>query len=304
MVEPATTVRPIRLFDLITITRMVYDNMTGVDQQFTQLAGYPLARLAGYLFFPIYLLLAGKGYKIMHGRQIAGCAYLHLRQLSGFVFNVSINRPYRRQGLGRQLMAHLEERTKAAGRPWMALQVDKDNFPARYLYEQIGYRPYHPHFFRRVEHGAIQQPAVPGVAIEALNLNGRRLYEQYAEMERQKGDGWAARVVSVDYPSWPPMSGRYWRCLCNGEEVGCAWLGDPEGEPVILLALRPPVWGHVAVPGFVSLISAKIRRAPAVIDVYLGSSASHEAAAPLLQPLGFTEHTQQRILMLKLIRDA
>jgi hypothetical protein len=183
----------------------------------------------------------------------------------------------------------------------MALQVDKDNFPAQYMYEQLGYRRYHPHFFRRVERGAIQQPAVPGVRVEALNWNGRRLYEQYAEMERQKGDGWAARVVSVDYPSWPPVSGRYWRCLCNGEEVGCGWLGDPEGEPIIMLALRPHVWGHVVVPGFVSLLSDKIRRPAAVIDVYLGSGASHVAAAPLLRPLGFVEHSQQRILMLKLI---
>lgn len=304
MTEPASPVRPVRLFDLMTVTRMVYENMTGVDQQFTELAGYPLARLAGYLFFPVYLLLAGKGYKVMRGRQLAGCAYLHLRQMSGFVFNVSVNRPWRRQGVGRQLMNHLEEKTKAAGRPWMALQVDKDNFPAQYLYQQIGYRPYHSHFFRRVERGAIQQPAVPGVTIEALNWNGRRLFEQYAEQERQKGDGWAARVVSVDYPSWPPVSGRYWACRCNGEEAGCAWLGDPEGEPIIMLALRPHIWGHVAVPGFVSLLSAKIRRAHSVVDVYLGSSTSHTAAAPLLQPLGFAEHSQQRILMLKPIREA
>jgi GNAT superfamily N-acetyltransferase len=301
MADPTPSVHPVRLLDLPTITRMVYDNMAGADQQFTQLASYPLARWAGYLFFPIYLLLAGRGYKVTRGRHIAGCAYLHLRQLSGFVFNVSVNRPYRRQGIGRQLMAHLETVTQASGRPWRALQVDKDNPPAQNLYQQLGYRPYHPHFRRRRGYSHSAQPVAPGIAIEALNWNGRRLFDQYTERERHAGDKWASRVVSLDYPTWSPTNGRYWRCLLNGQEIGCAWLGEPESNPVISLTLRPDRWGHATTPGLITLLAAKIHPPANTLDLYLGSSTHHAALAPLLQPFGFAQECQQRILMLKLI---
>ena len=100
---------------------------------------------------PVYLALAGKGYKVVRDRQTIGCAFLHFRHVSAYVFNVSVNRPYRRQGIGRLLMAHLESVARQNGHLWLALQVDDGNKPAQQLYKELGYQTYHPHFMRRIQ---------------------------------------------------------------------------------------------------------------------------------------------------------
>ncbi|MGH2538722.1 MAG: GNAT family N-acetyltransferase, partial [Candidatus Promineifilaceae bacterium] len=141
-------VRPVRAADLLAISRMAFANMTGVDPQFTRLVSRPIRRWLSHLTLPFYFGLAGRGFKVVRAGRIIGCAYLYLRPNSGYVFNVSVNRPYRRQGVARGLMAHLEGLIQARGRGWAALQVDWDNSPARALYAGIGYRAYHPGLFR------------------------------------------------------------------------------------------------------------------------------------------------------------
>ena len=86
--------------------------------------------------------------KLFSGGKIVGCAYLHLNKSSGYIFNVNVNKANRRQGIGRQLMDHLEKITKSRQRSLLALQVENNNLPAKQLYHQLGFRSYHPHFLR------------------------------------------------------------------------------------------------------------------------------------------------------------
>ena len=58
-------------------------------------------------------------------------------------------------------MVYLEQTIKKRGREWAVLQVDQGNEPAERLYEQLGYRPYHPHFLRREMGTPFSQAIVP-----------------------------------------------------------------------------------------------------------------------------------------------
>lgn len=91
-------VRSVQLKDMWTLTRMAFTNMTGVDQQFTRMAQHPVWRLAGYVALPFYFWTAGRGYKALADGQIVGCAFVHFLADSAVVFNVNVNRAYRRRG--------------------------------------------------------------------------------------------------------------------------------------------------------------------------------------------------------------
>ncbi|MDX1612965.1 MAG: GNAT family N-acetyltransferase [Candidatus Promineifilaceae bacterium] len=299
MPGPNVHIEPVGVGDLLTITRMAYANMTGADERFTELVQNPLGRLLGYLIFPFYFLFAGQGYKAVLAGRIVGAAYLHLRHRSGFVFNVNVNRQYRRQGIGRQLMNHLETVTRRSQRSWIALQVDRSNEAARAMYETLGYRAYHPEFMRRQAGGPLPKAPLTGVTVQALDgYEGRRLFERYQDLEQRQGDAWAAGVAA-DYQ--PELQGRvaHWRCRLHGSEIGAA-LSVVKGDHCQLrLALEPDYWGHLTLPGFVSQLVEQSAGTAEVLDVYLGSSAHHEAAEPLLERHGFEAHIQDRILMLK-----
>lgn len=77
--KQSVKVVPIQVTDLGTITRLVFANMTGVDQQFTAMTRHRFARLYNYLSIPFYLLTSGAGFKIERDEQIAAFAYLSLR---------------------------------------------------------------------------------------------------------------------------------------------------------------------------------------------------------------------------------
>ena len=120
----AVQIEPIRLRHIPAVTRMVYANMIGVDVDFTRLTGTPWRRAFSYLVVPLYLLTAGKGFLARHQSKIAGCGYYHLRQLSGFVFNVSVNAEHRRQGVATQLMHYLQQQIAGAGYPgWRCTSI-------------------------------------------------------------------------------------------------------------------------------------------------------------------------------------
>jgi predicted N-acetyltransferase YhbS len=53
---------------------------------------------------------------------------------------MGVDRNYRRQGLGQQLLAHAEHWAMMAGIQWIDLQVLSVNTPAIKLYESAGYR--------------------------------------------------------------------------------------------------------------------------------------------------------------------
>jgi ribosomal protein S18 acetylase RimI-like enzyme len=295
-------IQRVKVTDLITITRMAYDNMSGVDPQFTELVHHRLGRLGGYFFFPFYFWLTGEGYKAVLDGQTVGCAYLYMNKYSGYVFNVSVNLPFRRQGIACRLMEHLEGITENRQRHWLALQVDNSNLAAKRLYQQLGYRSYHPNFLRCEESSRLHQAVASGIALEPLNRSwGRRFFGRYQTIEQREGDEWAIKVLT-EYQHKEQIGGRYWRCLINGEEVGAAWQSVTDTRATLHLAVKPEYWGHVGVCG---LVKQLVDRLPVVdfrVDLYLGSSNHHRRAVSLLKGLGFMEMVQPRLLMLKEIR--
>lgn len=295
------SIRPVRLWDLPRLTRMAYANMTGVDVEFTRAARHPLARLVGHIILPVYLLTAGEGYKAVANGEIVGCAYVHMRELSGVAFNVNVNRPYRRRGVGRALMRHIEERVQRSGLRWVALQVDRENRPAERLYESLDYRAYHPDYLRAERSITLLPPRLEMVTLGALSLHeGKSLFREYAALERREGDAWAATVINHDFADMPPSGGTFWRCLHGGEEIGCGWEKHSGDSVKVILLLKPAYWNQPMVTrGLLRLFQAQRGGQPASLEVHFGSSRHHNSAAPQLLELGFENRRQAQILMLK-----
>jgi ribosomal protein S18 acetylase RimI-like enzyme len=303
MSAKAIKVQSVTWTDLPAVTRMTFDNMTGVDRYFTKMIRNPLGRWATYVTMPLYLRFSGRGYKILVNDQLAACGFLHMRRHSGYIYNINVNRPYRRQGIGRHLMRYLEQLIVQEGRGWAALQVDQGNLPAEQLYQQLGYKAYHPHFLRREADPPISEAVAHGVAIERLsNFVGQQLYKRYRRTERQKGDFWAAAVVD-EYDAWSEERGDFWRCRFNGREVGCALVIKRDGQPLMKLTLAPDYWGHVATGGIIKELVETTPGKPAYIDLFLESSAHHQEALAVLIDLGFRQRSEARILMLKALAD-
>ena len=301
MNERGFEIRPVTIGDVVVLTRLAYANMTGVDRDFTRFTAGRLGRLRGYLLFPFYFLFSGQGYKAVLNEKIVGAAFLHFGQQSSMVYNVSVDHPYRRQGIGRGLMNHLETLTRSQKLTWMALQVDEANLPAQNLYLKLGYVCYHSQFFRRLSGQAFWQKSASGINLELLHYRpGRSLLTYYANLERQAGDSWAAVVVYRDYPPPLPTYGLFWRCLLNQQEVGAAWLGGGYDRPVIMLLLKPEFWGQAIVSlGLIRQILDHATRYPLQIDIHVGSSQHKNKIAPLLEEQGFNQVRQQTLLMLK-----
>lgn len=297
----AFSIRPVRLWDLPTLTQMAYANMTGVDVEFTRFARRRLGRLLGHLVIPFYLLTSGRGFKAVVEGEIAGCAYLHLRELSGTAFNVNVNRPYRRQGIGRALMHHLEEQVRATGRRWIALQVDRGNEPAERLYESLHYRAYHPCYLRSGTELVLPPPRLEYATLDPLPAReGRKRFRYFADLERREGDSWAESVLKHDFAEYPPSGGLFWRCLHGPEEIGCAWQSRGGRKMTVTLLLKPAYWEQPMITlGLLHLLQAQRGGRPMAFDVHFGSSSHHAAAAPTLLEMGFKSTRRPRILMLK-----
>jgi ribosomal protein S18 acetylase RimI-like enzyme len=299
MIGLSVEIKRVRVTDLLAITRMAYANMTGVDSQFTQLVSNRVGRFMGYLLFPFYFGMTGDGYKAVSGGKIIGCAYLYLNKSSGYIFNVNVNHAYRRQGIARQLMNHLETITKSRQRPLLVLQVEDSNLPAKRLYHQLGFRSYHPHFLRLDGEAGMRQAVESAVSLEPLNRGwGRRFFGRYQAMERREADGWAVKALE-DYREKEGYGGRFWRCVLNGEEAGAAWQRSIDDALALTLALKPELWGNLGQSGLVKqLIDQSLVDHPR-IDLYFSGSGHHRTAAAMFESLGFKEMVQARLLMVK-----
>ncbi len=298
-----TQVRPIQVNDLWTITRMTFANMTGVDRHFTYVTQNSLSRWLYYPKLMLDLSFAGRGYKAVRGGVIIGCAYVHFFTSSAFVFNVMVNRPYRRQGTGTQLMALTERVARKNGRAWMALYVDAGNRPARSMYEQLGYSAYHPDTFIWDGNRPIQRAITTGISLQPLKrYQGRQLFARYLDLERQSGDEWAAQVLG-DYTTYATFDGTFFRCSLYGEEFGCASVTGSNKRLQIRLAGESGYWGHITLAGVIKLLAETKNASASRVEVYLMSSAHHRAALPGLTILNFRQTSQRRILMLKNLGD-
>ena len=303
MEKTAFSIEAVRPWDIPTLTLMAYRNMTGVDADFTRFTQNPLWRAAGYFVLPLYLLTAGRGYKAVVGDKIAGCAYLHPRQESALVFNVQVNRQFRRQGLGKALMNHLEQEGRKRSLSWCALQVDEKNRAAQELYLKLGYRPYHPYLLRQENPDSNAGQLWETVLLRTLSpWEGRRQFTRYASLERRKGDAWAASVIEKDYDEGPPARGRYWSCIYDEEEIGCAWLNDDRSGAKLHLMLEPAYWEHSRLAAGIVQQARRALNLTEEVRLYLGSSMHHKLAASGLGEHGFRECRRSRLFMLKRIR--
>jgi ribosomal protein S18 acetylase RimI-like enzyme len=57
----------------------------------------------------------------------------------GFITDVAVAESYRRRGIARRLLAHIEEEAALRRKRFLALYVSAKNQGARKLYEQLGY---------------------------------------------------------------------------------------------------------------------------------------------------------------------
>ncbi len=296
MPERAIVIQPVYPWEVWSIGRMSYANMIGVDHQFTTLARRRVFGPISRATFPFYLLLAGRGRKAVINGQVAGYAFLHLRRLSGVIFNVSVNRPFRRQGTGETLLRDLETIIRRAGRSWAALQVDWDNRPARALYEKLGYRTVHAHVWS----GAPPPATVESIAaVEALPLAaGRERFRRYLHIELANGECWAAGLLREEYGEIP-SEGRFWLCLRGHQEVGCAWAAYRNDQLLCRLCLAPDCWSDPALTaGLLHQMTSPFGPGMSVY-VRFGSSEHHAGAAATMRDLGFIEDESARIMMLK-----
>jgi hypothetical protein len=234
-------------------------------------------------------------------RQIAGCAFVNFRRQSGYIYNVQVNGAWRRQGVGRQLMAHLEGLALARGYTWTALYVDRDNEVGRSLYQHLGYRPYFSHYWRRRLAAGWPQVANDSVQVVALRRpDAVEIHTYYSQHELFYGDQWAARVVADDYPISLPAGGLSWRCLHDGKEIGFAWGDYLRGRPVLNLYLHQSWWGNSPIlAGTLAAVRQAAGWQSSDMDLLLGSNDHGAASRAALQDLGFQQRTQARLLLLK-----
>lgn len=300
MSDPQFSIERVQPWDLFTLTRMAYANMTGVDREFTRTTSGPIGRAFGYIVLPFYLLTSGRGYKATVGREIVGCAFLHIRRLSGFVYNVNVNEPFRRMGIGRALMEHLEREVRRFGRRWVGLHVDDGNDPAQRLYESLGYHTYHHRFLRTYVPLTLQVPEPQARIQPLLRYEGVRLWKRYADLARREGDPWAARLIREDFDEGPPTGGAFYSCHLDAAEVGCAWVGGRSSWPIVHLLLRSEYWSQrtLALSSLHALLQGQTTGVEA-IDLHLGSSEHINTIYPQLRGDGFVLCSRPRILMLK-----
>lgn len=289
----------VRVTDLLAITRMTRANMVNADMRFTELINNPLYRWTSYVTLPLYFLLAGQGYKVTYRGVIIGCAFLHIKAISGFVFNVNVNRPYRRRGVGRQLMRHLEAVCQQEGRRWLALQVDARNLSARSMYENLGFQAFHPFHLRWEGGGSLESSNRGQVRLRSLpGHQGATLYRQLRDMERS-ADRWPS-TLAEEYDPGETWNGTFYRCLFDGDERGCAWLKRRRGHPIVKLALDPELWGKVQHVELVREILWTTRVSSySSLDLQVASNTHYKKVAPALMEMGFRERTMSRLLMVK-----
>lgn len=301
MIATSIVIEPVRLRDLVTVTRMTHENMRGADREFTRLVASTTGRWISYFALPINLLFSGSGYKAMYQGKTIGCGYLTLRNQCGYVFNVLVQSQYRRQGAGSLLMSYLEDVTRENARYWIALQVDDINSAARGLYEKLGYKAYHPNFFGGVARALDFREKSGSLNIDRLSSeSGRNLFGRYLKLERAKGDSWASHAGDDLFPV-PVEMGEYYSCLVQEKVVGCIQRVRKKDRLRLELVLNPDQWGNWFALEAVSLLLSDFIKPHTVVEINLGSSEHHQALMPLLESFGLLERISSRFFMLKQI---
>ena len=142
--------RSVRRSDLPALEREIRRNFAEEDDR----SGYDSVELVRglnrSLRFPGALLWAirrglhaSSAYFLVaqEGGELAGTTLLTLAPTHAYVSVVMTSPPYRRRGVARHLLAWAEEIARRRGRPYVVLDVQTTNLPARKLYQSRGYLP-------------------------------------------------------------------------------------------------------------------------------------------------------------------
>jgi hypothetical protein len=198
-------------------------------------------------------------------------------------------------------MKHLEDVTRENSRYWMALQVDDSNSAARGLYEELGYKAYHPVFFGGMARDLDFREISGTLNIDRLSsVSGRDLFGRYLKIERAKGDSWASHVADDLIPV-PVETGEYFSCLVQDEVVGCIQRVRKKERLRLELVLNPDQWGNWLALEAISMLHSDFIIPCTVVEINLGSSEHHQALQPLLESFGLLERISSRFFMLKQI---
>ncbi|MCA9983500.1 MAG: GNAT family N-acetyltransferase [Anaerolineales bacterium] len=111
------------------------------------------------------------GFLACDGAEIVGIVTYRPEEATCEISSINALRP--RQGIGRQLLAHMAALGKEKGWQRLWLITTNDNLPAQRFYESVGWRLAHIH------HNAIAQSRLLKPEIPLLGLNGVPLEDEY-----------------------------------------------------------------------------------------------------------------------------
>ncbi len=92
--------------------------------------------------------------------QVVGYLIFWIVCDEAYLLNLTVRRGFRRNGIGRKLMAFLIEFSRSHGTSWIGLEVRKSNRPAQALYTEFGFRQ------TRIRKGYYQDNHEDGIVME------------------------------------------------------------------------------------------------------------------------------------------
>ncbi len=103
-------------------------------------------------------------------RHLVGFAIMDFGDTAAHLSLLAVKPTHQRCGIGRQLVAWMEEAALAAGITSVSLELRSNNFPARTFYSMLGYRElaYIPGYYRGVETAVKMGRDIRRIAPKAL----------------------------------------------------------------------------------------------------------------------------------------
>ena len=150
------TIRTIQPADRVWLAQTLR-RLWGATQMVSRGRLYDLATLPGFL--------------ACDGDEIVGIVTYRPEETAGEIASLDALRP--RQGIGRQLLAHMAVLGQKEGWRRLWLITTNDNLPAQRFYESVGWR------LAQIHHGAIEQSRLLKPEIPLLGLNGVPLEDEY-----------------------------------------------------------------------------------------------------------------------------
>lgn len=268
---------PGRASELLRALRDVSDKDVGaLDPSLGAWARRPLGREA---LAAILLQVSGSAWVSLLNIEPAGFIAIERRATSARVRALTVAPDLRRRGCARALLAETIARAAERKLGWVWMDIPAGNTPAIQCALSSGFRRLLPQYLRRAAAGLI-----PGSA-HRVNLSpvggkaaATAIYEA-AAIEGDAGDAWAAEYARMEHPGLPnPDEGETFIAGFQGRDAGCVHLKVKGDEARVWLWLIPGVWADDLEFAILRATLNTLQRAPAVIEVRLGSGDHLRAA--------------------------